>query len=75
MRSILNVSLPPKTASKLKKKVKQRGFESVSEYIKLLVELDSELISKDELLAMSKKADKEYQSGKMKKLKSLAELS
>jgi len=74
MRSILNVSLPEQTAALVKKRIKKKGFANVSEYIRLLIELDSDLISKEELLAMSRRADKEYNSGKMKKLKSLKDL-
>lgn len=74
MRSVLNISLPPQTATTIKKRVKEKGFSNVSEYIRLLIELDNELISKEELLAMAKMADKEYKTGKMKKLKSLKDL-
>ena len=74
MRSVLNISLPPQGATTIKKRVKEKGFSNVSEYIRLLIELDSELISKEELLAMSKNADKEYAVDKIKKLKSLKDL-
>lgn len=74
MRSILNLSLPIETLKLVKKRVKSGGFESVSQYIRMLLEQDDGLISADELLKMSKRAEKEYSEGKLIKRKSLAEL-
>ena len=74
MRSILNVSLPSKTAKAVKARASKRGFASTSEYVRFLLNLDENLISADELLAMAKTADREYESGKIKKYKSLASL-
>lgn len=74
MRSVLNLSLPPKEAEKIKKKAKERGFSNTSAYIRFLLELDDELISAGELLAMARRADLEYESGKIKKYKSLAQI-
>ena len=39
-----------------------------------VVELEKQLISEDELVKMSKKAEKDYKSGKTKKMKNLADL-
>lgn len=61
-------------AATVKKRVQKYGFASLSEYIRFLLELDEELISPAELLAMSKRADREYKAGKLKKLSSLEEL-
>lgn len=74
MRSILNLSLPLKTAKTIRGRAKQRGFVSTSEYIRYLLELDDNLIPADALLTMAKKADREYRAGKIKQFKSLAEL-
>jgi len=74
MRSILNLSLPKETFETVKKRVKTGGFESASQYIRLLLEMDEGLISADELLKMSAQADREYRQGKLIKRKSLAEL-
>lgn len=74
MRHILNVSLPAPTINLLKTRVKRGGFDNVSEYIRALLELDSDLISKRELLEISRRADREYVHGKTKKLRSLADL-
>jgi hypothetical protein len=74
MRSILNLSLPPKTASRIKERARKRGFATTSAYVRFLLESDDDLISPDELLAMAKRADREYRSGKTKKLASLKDL-
>ena len=74
MRQVLSLSLPQQTTKEIKKSAKQRGFESVSGYIKYLFELDKDLISETELLCSIKLARKEYREGKTIKAKSLAEL-
>lgn len=48
--------------------------KTVSSYLLYAVELEQQLISEEELLEMSKKADKEYKEGKTKELKRLADL-
>ena len=74
MRQILNLSIPQNMVSIVKDRAKKHGFESVSEYIRFLLNLDTDLISPQELLAISKRADREYRTGKIKKINSLAEL-
>lgn len=74
MRTILNLSLPPKIAISVKKRAKQHGFSSVSEYIRFLLEMDTDLISVEDILKMGRKAEREYRSGKIKQLNSLADL-
>ena len=74
MRQVLSLSLPQKTTKEIKKSAKQRGFDSVSGYIKYLFELDKDLISETELLNSIKSARKEYKEGEAIKAKSLAEL-
>lgn len=74
MRTILNISLPKDKAYAVKKRAQRRGFSSTSGYIRFLLDLDKDLISPIELLAMAKKADREYRAGKLKKYKSLQDL-
>ena len=74
MRQVTSLSLPATITKNLKSLAKKRGFASVSEYIKNLIDLDSDLISADSLLASAKAAEKEYQSGRSIKAKSLADL-
>jgi len=74
MRQVLSLSLPQKTTIEIKKSAKQRGFDSVSGYVKYLFDLDKDLISETELLSSIKSARKEYKEGKTIKAKSLAEL-
>jgi len=73
MRQVLSLSLPPQTTKEIKKSAKQRGFDSVSGYIKYLFDLDQDLISETELLSSIKSARKEYKEGKAITAKSLAE--
>jgi len=74
MRQVLSLSLPQQTTKEIKKSAKQRGFDSVSGYIKYLFDLDKDLISETELLSSIKSARKEYKEGKAIKVKSLTEL-
>jgi Arc/MetJ-type ribon-helix-helix transcriptional regulator len=74
MRQVLSLSLPEQTTKELKKTAKQRGFESVSSYVKYLFYLDSDLISETKLLSSIKSARKEYEKRKTVRAKSLAEL-
>lgn len=74
MRQVLSLSLPEQTTKEIKKNAKQRGFDSVSGYIKYLFELDKNLISEKELLAAVRETRKEYKQGKTVKAKSLADL-
>lgn len=74
MRTILNISIPKKEEKKIKERVKKWKFDSVSEYIRSLIDLDSELISSGTLLKLSEKSHTLYSAGKLKKLKSLKDL-
>ena len=74
MRQVLSLSFPEKMTKEVKNLAKRRGFDSLSSYIKYLVELDKELISETELLASVKEARREYRAGKAVKAKSIAEL-
>jgi Arc/MetJ-type ribon-helix-helix transcriptional regulator len=74
MRSVINISLPEDKAKIIKNRAKKAGFASVSGYVRSLLALDEELVSPEELLEMSRQAEKEYKSGKLVKVKSLASL-
>lgn len=73
MRAILSVSLPAEKKKEIEERAK-KASKSTSSYIMYVVELEKQLISEDELIKMSKKAEQDYKSGKTKKLKSLADL-
>jgi len=73
MRSILNISLPPEKRKLIEERAR-KTHQSVSAYILYATELEQDLIQEDEILARAKKAEKDYQQGKTKKLKSLADL-
>ncbi len=74
MREILTLSIPAQTKNLIKKKAKNKGFASVSGYIKYLIKLDDDLISEQELMKTVNEARKEYKERKTIKAKSLAEL-
>jgi hypothetical protein len=74
MRQVLSLSLSEQITKEIKISSKQRGFNSVSAYVKYLFELDKNLISEKELLSAVKEARKEYQNGKTVKAKSIADL-
>ena len=73
MRQVLSLSLPQQTTKEIKKSAKQKGFTSVSSYIKYLFEADSDVISIEELLEDVKQAEKDYKEGKCIKANSLSE--
>lgn len=73
MRSVLTVSLPPQVKADIEARAK-KAEKTVSSYIIYTVELEKKLISEDELVKMARKAEKDYKSGKTKKLASLADL-
>ena len=74
MRQVLSLSFPEKTTKEVKILAKERGFASLSSYIKYLVELDKDLISETELLKSIRESRKEYREGKSIKVESIAEL-
>jgi hypothetical protein len=73
MRAILSVSLPADKKKEIENRAK-KAQKSTSAYIMYVVELEKQLISEDELVQMAAKAEKDYKSGKTKKLKNLADL-
>jgi Arc/MetJ-type ribon-helix-helix transcriptional regulator len=74
MREILTLSLPGEVIKIIKKRVIDRGFSSVSGYIKYLLDTDDDVISADKLLKMAKEAERDYKKGKVYKLESIADL-
>jgi len=73
MRSILSVSLSEEKKREIEARAK-KAKQTVSGYIIRIVELEKKLISENELIKMAKKAEKDYRTGKSKRLKSLADL-
>lgn len=73
MREILNISLPPGQKEEILKRAQKAG-KNVSAYIMHAINLEKELIQENELIKMAKKAKSDYQKGKTKELKSLANL-
>ncbi len=75
MRQVLSISLQEDIIKDVKKRVKNCGFKSISEYFKYLFKMDTEdVISEKELLVAAKQAEKDYKNGKLKKLNSLSDL-
>ncbi len=74
MRQVLSISLPSQYIKKTKLRIKKRGFDSVSSYIKHLIDLDEDLISEDELWESIQQGRKEYKEGRAITAKSMAEL-
>ena len=73
MRSVLSISLP----QKIKKEIQERAKKSkktVSAYFIDIFELERSLISEKELLEIAIQAEKDYKTGKTKKLESLSDL-
>lgn len=73
MRSVLTISLPAETKKEVEKRARI-ARKSTSRYILDTLEMVDQMISEDELLAMSKEAERNYKLGKTKVLKSLKDL-
>ncbi len=75
MRTTISISCSPTDATKIKKLAKCRGFQTTSDYVRyLLNEDDVDLLQEEELLRLSRSADKLHKSGKLVKADSLADL-
>ena len=74
MREVLSFFLPTQTTKEVKALSKRRGFSSVSDYIRELINQDKDLISADELLEDFKSAKREYLAGQSVTAKSLVDL-
>ncbi|HAM88324.1 TPA: hypothetical protein DDY55_02350 [Candidatus Falkowbacteria bacterium] len=66
--------MPGQLISKVKERIENRGFKSVSDYIKFLIKEDDDFLTDDEILTAVKEADRDYKLGKLKVLKSLDDL-
>ena len=73
MRSILSISLPEEKKKEIEERAR-KAKQTTSSYIVRIVELEKSLISEGELVKMAAKAEKDYKSGKTKKLTSLTDL-
>lgn len=73
MRSILSISLPKEKKEEVLSRAKAAN-KTVSAYFMYMLELEKNLISEDELVAMAGQAEKDYAAGKTKPLKSLKDL-
>jgi hypothetical protein len=71
MRKALNIIITDDLEKRIKKTAKQRGFSSVGDYIKMLILENSDLVSEEELMEVSKSARKDFKNGKLIKEKSL----
>ena len=74
MRQVLSVSFPQHLVKEVKKIAKERGFDSVSSYIKQLIEMDKGLISETELLKTIKQSREDHKAGKSLAANSISEL-
>ena len=73
MRAILNVSIPEEKKKVILARAK-KAKKSISAYILYTIELAESFIQEDDLVAMAKKAEKDYKAGKSHQLTSLADL-
>ena len=73
MREVLSISVSKEEKKKILARAKKSG-KNVSAYILYALEVENDLISEDELLAIAKRAEKDYRDGNTKELSSLADL-
>lgn len=73
MRQVLSLSLPRQTTKQIKINAKQKGFASVSSYMKFLFEADNDVITKEQLLKDVKAVQRDYNEGKCIKANSISE--
>lgn len=74
MRKVLSISISDELEKEIKQRTKERGFNSVSDYIKSLLVVDEDLISEEELLEDIRSGQEDYKKGKVIKAKSIADL-
>lgn len=73
MRSVLTISVPSEKEKFIRSRAK-RMKKTLSSYFLYAIELEQQLISEEEILAMATKADAEYKRGATKELQSLKDL-
>ena len=61
MRSIVTLSVPQEKLLKIKKIIASRNFKSISEYFVFAVEQEQNLISENDVIKKSKKAQEKYE--------------
>jgi len=71
MREVLNISLSKEMADSVRKEVKNKGFSSISEYIRFLIRKEKE----EKLLRELIQSEKKIVEGNFKELKSLDDLN
>ena len=75
MRTTISIPVSPQVAIKTRRLARKRGFPSVSEYVRFLLETDEEdLISVKEVLRISKEAHRLHKAGKLLEIQSLKDL-
>lgn len=74
MRKVLSISITDTIEKEIKQRTRERGFSSVSDYIKSILIIDDDLISEEELLDDIKKGQEDYKKGRVIKAKSIADL-
>ncbi len=74
MRQVLSLSLSATEARQIKILAKKRGYDTVSAYVKRLLQADENLISETELVKTARAARREYRAGKSLKAESLVGL-
>jgi Arc/MetJ-type ribon-helix-helix transcriptional regulator len=74
MRKVLSISISDTLEKEIKQRTKERGFNSVSDYIKSLLVVDEDLISEEELLEDVRSGQEDYKKGKVIKAESIADL-
>ncbi|MFA6099831.1 MAG: hypothetical protein WC750_03020 [Patescibacteria group bacterium] len=76
MRTTISFTLTPTVANKTRRLTRQRGFRTISDYLRFLLEQDDvELITENELVRRSKEVDRLHASNKLVKAGSLKELT
>ncbi len=75
MNTTISFAIPVKEAKRTRQLARQRGFRSVSQYMRFLVtsETDTDLITEEEILRRSKDAKRLYEEGKLIEAASLSE--
>ncbi len=74
MRSVLTISIPEDKKKDLERRAKKAG-KTVSAYVVSVLEMEKQMISEDELVAIVKEGMREHKAGKTKLLKSLKDLT
>ncbi len=73
MRAVLTISIPVETKREVEQRAK-RVNKTTSAYVLNALEILKQMISEEELLAMSQEAEQNYKKGETKVLKSLSDL-